>query len=249
MKVQIMIPAQRLGELERGLIAITAAIDAVDPEAVAHGLLGGAHGYGANFDCDVFQMRPFYWGDCDCDGDERSKAWWAANPHATDCYGEELRRRKSAYDENSGYNAVNVARSAPGMMIETTDRVAPVGFTLTTRLRSPEGERAHEAWRNAYNLRKKAHERIARTLCKEYGLPRKGGSDCTCGTRDRAMASDELRHRPTCALKLPNFLHKPSGFEVRWYKYIGRDTETKGDPGDISAMISDCLSAIGTSAR
>lgn len=40
----------------------------------------------------------------------------------------------------------------------------------------------------------------------------------------------------------PNFWHKPSGFKVWWYKYIGRDTETLGDPpGD---LLAQCLASL-----
>jgi len=37
-------------------------------------------------------------------------------------------------------------------------------------------------------------------------------------------------HKATCCLILPNFLHKKTGFEVRWYKYLGRDMETNMKP-------------------
>ena len=41
----------------------------------------------------------------------------------------------------------------------------------------------------------------------------------------------------------PNFLHKPSGSEVRWYKYIGRGMETKIS-GDWRKIISECIESV-----
>lgn len=37
--------------------------------------------------------------------------------------------------------------------------------------------------------------------------------------------------------KAPNFWHKPSGFKVWWYKYIGRDMETNGTPSEEMASL------------
>lgn len=40
----------------------------------------------------------------------------------------------------------------------------------------------------------------------------------------------ENGHSDKCALELPNFLHKKTGFEVRWYKYLGRGMEVNMKP-------------------
>ena len=41
----------------------------------------------------------------------------------------------------------------------------------------------------------------------------------------------------------PNFLHKPSGVGVRWYKYIGRGMEVKGQ-GDWLAIARECIDSL-----
>lgn len=61
--------------------------------------------------------------------------------------------------------------------------------------------------------------------------------DCTCG----AMNQDE---ETECEPQKPNFVHKPSGFEVRWYKWIGRDNELKGFCADLVAMFAECSKSI-----
>jgi len=123
--IQIILPkrADPTKALDHALVTLTEAIHQTDPDLVAHGVLGGAFGYGAHYENDVFAMRPQYWGDCDCGDDER--------------------------------------------------------------------------------------------------------------------------HKPTCSLELPNFLHKQSGLEVRWYKWIGRDMEAKIPEGaDLQTIFSECLASL-----
>lgn len=38
----------------------------------------------------------------------------------------------------------------------------------------------------------------------------------------------------------PNFWHKPSGFRVWWYKYIGRDMEIE-NPTELVSVLNECL--------
>ena len=121
--VKIILPERKMDLLGSLLVDLTEEIAARDAELVAHGVLGGEFGYGADFENTVFVMRPFYWGDCDCDAPE---------------------------DEN---------------------------------------------------------------------------------------------HRPTCSLELPNFRHKASGFEVRWYKYIGRSMEAVGS-GDLHEIFRQCRESL-----
>jgi len=92
MELEIILPAVSDEPLCDMLIEITKAIDEMDSDAVAHGFLGGQHGYGAQWSNPVFEMRPFYWGDCDCGANEREDAWCKAHSHADDCYRSELRR-------------------------------------------------------------------------------------------------------------------------------------------------------------
>ncbi len=44
----------------------------------------------------------------------------------------------------------------------------------------------------------------------------------------------------------PNFLYKPTGFRVNWYKYIGRSTEVAGalPAGGLAEMERACLAAL-----
>jgi len=245
--LEIILPAKSMDDLADGLVALTAAIDAVDSELVVHGVLGGEHGYGAHWDSAIFTMRPYYWGDCDCGADRRSEKWWAASPHAADCYQTELHKRIAEYDEASGYAALEAATSAPGMMVS---EVQETDFgVMTFSGRSEAGEAAHQAWCKAYDARRKAEDRIMRELCREHKIPwnKAWGAmvHCTCGVQERATAYFATEgHYPTCALELPNFRHHASGLEVRWYKWIGRDTETIGKAPDLAAMFAECMNDV-----
>lgn len=64
--------------------------------------------------------------------------------------------------------------------------------------------------------------------------------DCTCG--------DDDNHTPECAVMLPNFVHKPSGFTVRWYKWIGRDNEVEGNC-DLATALNECAASLPTLSK
>lgn len=66
MEMTVVLPERQMDRLSSLLVDLTEAIDAFDPEKVAHGLLGGQHGYGGHWNSDLFQMRPFCW----CEGDD-----------------------------------------------------------------------------------------------------------------------------------------------------------------------------------
>lgn len=101
--------------------------------------------YGTDADTDVFTMRRFYWGDCDCGWGDKEERWHEAHKGRLD------------YDEKWQ----EFLKESPG-------------------------------------------------------------------------------HLPTCSLELPNFLYKPTGFALEWYKYIGRDMKVKVEaplPGDFMERI------------
>lgn len=62
--------------------------------------------------------------------------------------------------------------------------------------------------------------------------------DCTCG--------DERNHKADCFIVKPNFLYKPTGLTIHWYKYPLRDSYSNqkinltGFKRIISACIQSC---------
>lgn len=42
----------------------------------------------------------------------------------------------------------------------------------------------------------------------------------------------------------PNFWHKPTGFKVWWYKYIGRSTEYINEPDNLKEIMRECFRSL-----
>lgn len=94
--LRVILPRRHMDQLSDHLVELTGAIDKLDPDLVAHGLLGGEHAYGGTWDSPIFQMHPFCWCErqtcpwcagCECpegsyhyfvDGQEVSYAEWSA---------------------------------------------------------------------------------------------------------------------------------------------------------------------------
>lgn len=182
-------------QISADLRTLTAEIEELDAEIVAHGLLGGHHGYGAEYANDVFEMHPFWWGDCECGHEAREGEWADAHPHTPACY-------QSLIDWD-----------APREQVDTA---------------------------------------VAR-LCAEMGLDPYYGSyvHCTCGHTEAWQSwVEENRHPAQCPVVRPNFRHHASGFEVRWYKYIGRSMEVSGEADSRAwrALINECFDSLRGSA-
>lgn len=70
-------------------------------------------------------------------------------------------------------------------------------------------------------------QEMIEALCKTMGLSYPQGSavHCTCDYDDKwSEWAKQNQHAKDCLIVTPNFLHKPSGFELRWYKYPLRDS-------------------------
>ncbi len=226
--VQVVLPERSEDQTSGGLRRITAAIEKLTDDR-GFGL-GGESGYGAYWESPVFSMRRFYWGDCDCGFEDRSERWHADHPHADDCFQIELRRRFAAYDLESGIAALEAAIRADDAMEYHTE-TGPFGEMVSWSKRTAKGEAAHKAWSEAYDNQRKEHRRLTEQLYIERGMdPKAYQWFCTCDTDKLAAAYFEKEgHYPTCALSLPNFRHHATGFEARWYKWIGRDNEYVGE--------------------
>lgn len=81
-----------LNRMSYDLCDLTELLDSKGHEA-QHGVLGGEWGYGAEYTSTVFEMHPFWWGDCTCGFEQLECEWLDAHPHADDCYQSELERR------------------------------------------------------------------------------------------------------------------------------------------------------------
>lgn len=81
-----------------------------------------------------------------------------------------------------------------------------------------------------------------------FEMRRYNWSECNCEYAADWGPEECLRgHSNQCNIGAPNFRHKASGFEVRWYKYIGRDNEFVGSC-DWKSVLAECLEDVRAKA-
>lgn len=177
--------------------------------------------YGVEFENDTFAVFPYYWGDCTCGYDEFESGWHEQNSHQETCYQVRLAKEVAAYDQQIGYQR-------PGSVGEIFDSHFDVqaeqgpfpGFVVMAM----QPKRRDSC---LYDLHDAFEHKVMKRLCKELNLtyPQGCAVHCTCDYQERWAAwSNENSHRADCLLIKPNFLYKPTGFEIEWYKYPLRDS-------------------------
>jgi hypothetical protein len=186
---------------------------------------------GGNIENDVFRIMAYDWdADCDCGADNRMDAWFKKHPHGNECYQTELHSRLKSWEDRSGYAAAeavafgrddNLLRGFASSVEEVEPGVTFMSF-------EPRSDAAMNAWRGLGERRRKVEEALYAELGAKHGVdPHYGAAvHCTCGRDTRA---DEFwtamgGHEDDCRLIQPNFLYKPTGFRINWYKYPFRDS-------------------------
>lgn len=158
-----------------------------------------AEKYGTNFKNESFEMSTFYWGDCECGHESLMAKFCAENRCSDECYQSHLRAEKKKH----------------GLWYYD---YGPDG-NITYYEENP---------KRSYDETKKIEDKIYEKLLKKFGLERCGCAvHCTCGRKEIIEKfCQENPHDPECRIVKPNFRHYSTGFEVEWYKYIGRGMKT-----------------------
>lgn len=217
-EVRIITPPVAESDIELDLVNLTRwLVESGRAENVGGGL-GGEFGYGAEFENDTFLMHPFCWcerEDCAWCGGCSGKGHHPG--HGPDCYQSRLEPIQAKYGE----------------------KVAFEGGSF---------------WSGYWGDERYNRERTS--LCVAMGLDTEFGCEvhCTCGgdvearRRYDACVCDWHMGRGVFrfgkAVQGPNFWHKPSGLQVRWYKWIGRDTEfapAKPGPKEWHRVFAECV--------
>lgn len=179
--ITVVLPERVMDRVADGLVELTERIDAIDPDSVAHGFLGGQHGYGGHWNNAVFQMRPYCW----C---ERDDCPWCGGCNCT--------------------------------VIPTID-----GRDVT-----------YQEWFDFYTEERRCG--ASSESINERRQERFEGEQCDyCAGRGVFSTNGAEPGKGA-----PNFWHKPSGFKVWWYKYIGRGMETVGSPQP--GTIAECVASL-----
>ena len=80
---RLAIPEYDADSLTDDLTRLSVHLASQNPDAQHHGVLGGRYGYGQHFSNAIFEMRPYYWGDCDCGYEESGQPEGFC--HSADC--------------------------------------------------------------------------------------------------------------------------------------------------------------------
>lgn len=172
--------------------------------------------YCSKYENSVFKVTPYYWGDCTCGFDDIDSTW--DGEHTPECFQTELENEKL----KNGW-------------VKTTD-----GF-----LTSPK-----DLYKKELDLVKPLFEKRGwDTKCKNWW----GGfilkCDCDYHLRYDKWLTEKgfpYQHREDCLLLQPNFLYKPTGLIIDWYKYPLRDSYSnqKIDPAKFTEIINHCIESI-----
>ena len=212
------------------------------------------NGQQSEFENDVFALHPYWWGDCTCEYEDRftekEAAWHAENKHSADCYHTELVAEKERYDRESGYAALDAELFGrqPSLLDGFEWDVESPDPHVITMVGQPRTGALMEEWRKAYARRNEFLDALYDRLCKKYGKQKFGCAiHCTCDYEAKWKAFCAADgHDADCKLERPNFLYKPTGYELEWYKYPLRGAVASADlnANQFAAMIDHCVQSL-----
>ena len=195
--------------------------------------------YGVEFENDVFSIFPYYWGDCVCGYDEKDAQWQEENEHEPHCYQSALKKELDEWlEENPEPEAE---------MFNTSFEEVEVGITFISAVsaHSPSAD----MWREWYSAKEKFEDKVYDKICPEFGVDREFGyaTHCTCNYRERRKQFyEENSHDANCPIVKPNFLFKPTGFSIKWYKYPLRDSYMNQNLSldELKGIIAKCVDSL-----
>lgn len=172
--------------------------------------------YPTEFDNSIFTIRGYCWGDCSCGYEDKEYKWSDENKHSESCYQNYVRKLKL----ENGWEEEGDFLGTPKFFYKNTD------------------------WR-------KLEDAIYKNACKKFNIPYNKGYGsavhCTCNHQSNWIKfCEENNHKEDCIIILPNFLYKPTGFEIRFYKYPFRDSYMNQDLSveEIKNIFKECIKSI-----
>lgn len=196
--------------------------------------------YGVNFENETFSVFTYYWGDCTCGYDHREAEWSLLNSHNKGCYQDKLK------DDINYFLQLNPEPLA--QMWNTSYEEVGDGVTMISS--EPAISPRADTRRQWYAKKREYEDKVYDKLCKEFGLDRKYGCavHCTCDYGERwEKFLLESWHKNDCLTIKPNFLFKPNGFEIQWYKYPLRDAYMNQNITleEFRKIVLDCINSLG----
>lgn len=198
------------------LYRLSERLGRMNPENQAHGCLGGEWGYGQDFQNNVFEMRPYYWGDCDCGWEAKLsefREFSSTVEHKPDCFMNRWAQWNKTWREQ--HQSPSEKRHRRKAM--AAEQKANEEFCRANgKLDGTAGCAVHCDC---------GHDEILNTWCKANKLGSEG-------------------HALTCATVLSNFRYQ--NIEIRWYKYIGRGMTINCEVTrkELIAMFRACFASV-----
>ena len=213
MSIEIVLPPISDDQVSNDLRHLTKAIKQLTGEDNVYGILGGEFGYGEEFKNEVFEMHPFYWGDCTCGFDDKEYDLSKTLSHEGHCYQTEVNQRLEA----EGFKV-----DADGWLEDEGD----FDLDLSQKYHERKSQVSMEVAQK-YGL-------------PEIGLY--VHCTCSYRQSEQEWYA-ENDHIPECPIVVPNFRHFESDFQVSWYKYIGRGMEVNKDltMKQWASIVEECL--------
>ncbi len=97
-------------------------------------------------------------------------------------------------------------------------------------------------------------EKHIKPLYKSYGFETESedwwhgcAMRCSCDFNERwEMFLSKNEHKSSCKIIKPNFLYKPTAFEIQWYKYPFRDSymNINLSVSDFSEIVDKCIASV-----
>ena len=190
--------------------------------------------YGVKFENDIFSTCPDYMDvECTC-GYDKKKFY---GDHKYNCYDKDVDREL-------------LRRGWKQVFMESWFEHAHSSESHYLSLVSPNADS------NGFPSKKddEIRDSIREKLCAKHKLtyPQGCAVHCTCAYIERVEIWQESigypgGHKPKCDLKRPNFLFKPTGLRIEWYKYPLRDAYSNQEitVENFRGIIAQCIKSTG----
>lgn len=186
--------------------------------------------YGEEFENEIFSVFPYYWGECTCGFDN----YEFTEKHSPNCFQTELKEEKL----KSGWRETKYG------YLEYVGSGLKFGETYTLdKVWKMEDEREKKIVKKLYEKR----DWNTKTKGWWHGFAVR----CDCDYYQRyekwlKQIGYPDGHKEDCLLVKPNFLYKPTGLKIKWYKYPLRDAyiSEKISLEEFRKIIDNCIKSI-----
>jgi hypothetical protein len=261
-RIKLHFPAGHLGATSND-DAITLVIRALSLKYGEEDSSFPADKYGVDYEDETICIHhDVQDADCSCIYASKEEKWLAKNPHSKSCFVLDAGRavakveRQNPLPEFSLITAVDDHDVASFVQFWQGGAGPTKEQVAAKKARERRREKDRKAWSAARRVQEEAVKATVLALAARHNVAiDKRYADwewkykCNCGQAKRRREWERqhthIKPCPVWWMGQPNFLHKPTGIEIRWYKYIGRDMKcnrerlTRAEWKQIRELITD----------